>query len=67
VVVPSVIGHSQASATAILEHAGFNVEVVVTASTQPDGSVIAQSPSAGTSLYQTSTITITVSEAPSPN
>jgi penicillin-binding protein 1A len=67
VVLPSVIGHSQASATALLEHAGFNVEVVVTPSTQPAGSVIAQSPSAGTSLYQTSTITITVSEAPPPH
>ncbi|MEA2580544.1 MAG: penicillin-binding protein [Actinomycetota bacterium] len=63
-VVPSVIGHSQASATAILERVGFNVEVVVSPSSQPAGSVIAQSPSAGTSLYQTSTVTITVSEAP---
>lgn len=62
--VPSVIGRSQASAAAILERAGFNVEVVVVSSTQPAGSVIAQSPTAGTSLYQTSTVAITVSEAP---
>jgi penicillin-binding protein 1A len=65
--VPSVIGRSQSSATSILERAGFNVEVVVVTSTQPVGSVIAQSPTASTSLYQTSTVTITVSAAPPPN
>ena len=62
--VPSVIGRSQASATAILDRAGFNVVVHVAPSTLPAGSVITQSPTAGTSLYQTSVVTITVSEAP---
>ena len=65
--VPSVIGRSQASATAVLDRAGFNVQVQVAPSTLPAGSVIAQSPTAGTSLYQTSTVTITVSQAPPAN
>jgi membrane peptidoglycan carboxypeptidase len=62
--VPSVIGHTQASATAILQRAGFIVHVVVAPSTLPVGMVIAQSPTAGTSLYQTSVVTITVPQAP---
>jgi hypothetical protein len=70
VTVPSVIGLSQAAATALLEQAGFYVSVQIAVSTQPPGTVISQSPSAGTSEYQTSTITITVSKnettTPSP-
>jgi PASTA domain len=62
VTVPSVIGLSQAAATALLEQAGFYVNVQIAVSTQPAGTVISQSPSAGTSAYQTSTITITVSK-----
>ena len=62
--VPSVIGRSQASATTILERAGFNVALVLAQSTLPAGSVITQSPTAGTSLPQTSTVTITVSQVP---
>jgi membrane peptidoglycan carboxypeptidase len=60
--VPSVIGLDQASAALALEDAGFYVEVRVEPSTQPAGTVIYQSPSAGTSATQTSTVTITVSE-----
>jgi penicillin-binding protein 1A len=63
VVVPSVIGQRQSEAIARLENAGFYVEVEVIESTQPPGTVIGQIPSAGTSAYQTSTITITVSKA----
>ena len=66
VVVPSVIGLPQSAATTRLQHAGFYIEVEVIESTQPPGTVIGQSPSAGTSAYQTSTITITVSRAPDP-
>jgi penicillin-binding protein 1A len=66
VTVPSVIGLSQAAATALLEQAGFYVSVQIAVSTQPPGTVISQSPSAGTSEYQTSTITITVSKNESP-
>jgi penicillin-binding protein 1A len=60
--VPSVIGLDQASAALALEDSGFYVEVRVEPSTQPAGTVIYQSPSAGTSATQTSTVTVTVSE-----
>jgi penicillin-binding protein 1A len=65
VAVPSVIGLEQAPASLSLEDAGFYVEVQVEPSTQPSGTVIYQSPSAGTAADQTSTVTITVSEAAS--
>jgi penicillin-binding protein 1A len=64
--VPSVVGLPQSTATNRLEQAGFFVEVQVVESTQPPGTVIGQTPSAGTSAYQTSTVTITVSKAPTP-
>jgi penicillin-binding protein 1A len=62
VTVPSVIGLSQAAATEILRQAGFYVSVEVETSTQPPGTVISQSPSAGVSAFQTSTVTITVAK-----
>jgi penicillin-binding protein 1A len=60
--VPSVVGLSQAAAMTILGDAGFYVKVLVEVSTQPAGTVISQSPSAGVSAYQTSSVTITVSK-----
>ncbi len=60
--VPSVIGLDQVTAEIALEEAGFYVEVRIESSTQPAGTVIYQSPSAGTDAQQTSTVTITVSE-----
>jgi penicillin-binding protein 1A len=62
--VPSVIGLSQSEAESILRAAGFFVSLEVGESTQPVGSVIAQTPSAGITALQTSTVTITVSAAP---
>ena len=64
--VPSVIGLSQHAAEELLQRAGFFVEVRLADSTQPVGTVIAQSPQAGTSAYQTSTVTITVSKDTTP-
>lgn len=64
VVVPSVVGSAQAEAMATLEVAGFYVRVEIEPSTQPPGTVISQSPAAGTSEFQTSTVTITVAQAP---
>jgi penicillin-binding protein 1A len=58
--VPSVIGLDQVSAEIALEEAGFYVDVRSEASTQPAGTVIYQSPSAGTDAQQTSTVTITL-------
>jgi penicillin-binding protein 1A len=60
--VPSVIGLEQAAAKVALEEAGFYVEVRTEVSTQPAGTVIYQTPSAGTDADQTSTVTISVSE-----
>jgi penicillin-binding protein 1A len=60
--VPSVVGLSQAAAMTILGDAGFYVKVLLALSTQPAGTVISQSPSAGVSSYQTSSVTITVSK-----
>jgi penicillin-binding protein 1A len=64
--VPSVIGLTQHAAEDLLQRAGFFVEVRLADSTQPVGTVIAQSPQAGTSAYQTSTVTITVSKDTTP-
>ncbi|MGH2679085.1 MAG: penicillin-binding protein [Actinomycetota bacterium] len=61
VLVPSTIGSSEILAIEGLTQAGFYVDVVTAPSTQPDGTVIQQEPSAGTQAYQTSTVTITVS------
>jgi penicillin-binding protein 1A len=60
--VPSVIGLPQEEAEDVLRDAGFYVRVEVERSTQPDGTVIAQSPAAGTEALQTTTVTITVSK-----
>jgi beta-lactam-binding protein with PASTA domain len=59
-----VIGVDHASAAVALEEAGFYVDVRFEPSTQPPGTVIYQSPSAGTEATQTSTVTITVAEEP---
>jgi penicillin-binding protein 1A len=62
VLVPSVVGLSQAAAMTLLGDSGFYVHVLVETSTQPPGTVISQSPAAGVNAYQTSTVTITVSK-----
>ncbi len=64
VTVPSVIGMPESDAQASLEQAGFNVAVAVTTSTQPRGTVLSQTPAAGTSAQQTSLVTITVAGKP---
>ncbi len=69
--VPSVIGLDQATATLLLEEAGFFVEARLEVSTQPPGTVIYQGPPAGTQATQTGVATITVStgdaEPPAPD
>ncbi len=64
VIVPSVIGFPQGQAMETLRHAGFYVEVTARASTQPVGTVIYESPAAGTDAMQTDTVTITLAKAP---
>lgn len=63
VTVPNVIGLSQASATSTLQNAGFAVGVGSTtngATSGNNGTVATQSPGAGTSATQGSTVDITV-------
>jgi hypothetical protein len=62
VTVPDVVGQDQASAVAELEGALFVVAVQTDySSTVPAGTVISQSPTAGTEAVEGSTVTIVVS------
>jgi serine/threonine-protein kinase len=61
VVVPDVTGLSRESAEARLRDEGFGVSVAEQESDEPEGDVIAQSPSSGTELTRGETVTITVS------
>src|SRR5262249_42218010 len=63
--VPNVVGLDQATASAELTSAGFNVgPTTVTSTTATPGNVISQSPGAGTDATPGSTVTITVAKAP---
>ena len=63
--VPDVVGESQESAEAILDGAGYSVDVLTAPSDEFDeGIVFAQDPGAGTELDEGSTVTISVSEGP---
>ena len=62
VLIPSAIGMSESLAIEGLTEAGFYADVVTAPSTQPNGTVILQNPAAGTEAFQTSTVTITVSQ-----
>jgi eukaryotic-like serine/threonine-protein kinase len=63
--VPEVSGESQAAATATLAAAGLKVTVVKREVSEPSpGTVISQSPSAGSSLSVGSQVTIVVAQGP---
>jgi penicillin-binding protein 1A len=62
VLVPSVIGIDETKARAVLERAGFFVQVAGEPSTQPSGTVIYQDPAAGTTELQTTVVRITVAK-----
>jgi beta-lactam-binding protein with PASTA domain/predicted Ser/Thr protein kinase len=67
VAVPDVVGQDKADARATLRDAGFTVAVVERETAdQPEGSVIRQSPPAGTKAVKGSRVTIYVATAP-PN
>ena len=59
-----MIGFSQSQAMETLRQAGFYVAVTMQTSTQPVGTVIYESPAAGTEAFQTDTVTITVAKEP---
>jgi beta-lactam-binding protein with PASTA domain/predicted Ser/Thr protein kinase len=61
VAVPSVIGDQQATAETELRNSGLKPSVLHQSSSEPGGQVIAQDPSAGSSVGFHSTVTITVS------
>ena len=61
VAVPDVIGLSRESAEATLRDDGFGVAVQEEESEEPEGNVIAQSPSGGSEVARGETVTITVS------
>ena len=61
--VPNVVNQSEAQAQATLQNAGFNVQVVDQQSSQPDGTVLAQSPTANQKAKKGSTVTITVARS----
>ena len=65
VAVPSVVGESEAQARSDLINAGFEPNVVKQEDgTKPAGTVLAQSPKAGTSAVKGTLVTITVATAP---
>ena len=66
VTVPSVVGLQQRAAAQRLERAGLRPSVVYVPSTQPQGTVVAQSPQPGTRAGRGSAVQINVSRGPNP-
>ncbi|HEY3542821.1 MAG TPA: PASTA domain-containing protein [Gaiellaceae bacterium] len=60
VVVPDVTGHSQADAEHDLQQRGLNVTIANVPSAKPAGTVVAQSPAAGSKVQQGSTVRLNV-------
>ncbi len=61
--VPSLVGTSQTDATAQLESAGFQVNIVSVPSSEPAGTVVAQNPTGG-SAARGSSVRLNVSQGP---
>ena len=66
VVVPDVTGHSQQDAEHDLQGRGLNVHAVDVASSQPSGTVVAQSPPAGSKVQQGGTVRLNVARHAPP-
>ncbi len=64
VVVPDVVGATQASAQRALENAGFSTDTTSQTSKQPAGNVIGQNPDGGTQADKGATVTLTISSGP---
>lgn len=60
--IPNVVGKNQEEAKAVLEAQNFVVVVAQTDGTQAAGTVVAQTPNAGTTAEKGSTVTISVSK-----
>jgi beta-lactam-binding protein with PASTA domain len=66
VAVPNVVGRQASDAAAALRGAGFEARQYPVPSTQPNGTVVAQSPNAGTTREQGSRVRINVSTGATP-
>jgi serine/threonine-protein kinase len=66
VTIPSVVGQSVEDAVAELTQAGLNAQVVEVNSDKDEGTVTAQSPSAGTVVVEGTQVRINVSRGPKP-
>jgi serine/threonine-protein kinase len=64
--VPDVVGKKLAEALAALQAANLKWNTVTVKSDRPQGEVIAQSPTAGTSVAQASRVRLQVSKGPTP-
>ncbi len=62
--VPSVTGQSQQQAASTLQQAGFKATTAQVPSSQPKGTVVAQSPASGQKIPQGSTVRLNVSKGP---
>lgn len=63
---PSVVGLSQSTAQRKLHAAGFRVRTAYVASSKPSGTVVAQNPTAGTTLRRGAAVRINVSVGSNP-
>jgi beta-lactam-binding protein with PASTA domain len=64
VAVPDVVGTTSSEATATLQATGLKVNVVGVPSSQPSGTVVAQSPAAGQEAPAGSSVRLNVAQAP---
>ena len=64
VLVPDVVGDSEQQARSALSNVGLNVTVTSQSSDEIAGTVLAQSPNAGTTIARGETVTITISTGP---
>jgi len=62
--VPNVVGRSQQDAAATLQQAGLTARTVQVPSSQPKGTVVAESPAAGQKVAQGATVRLNVSKGP---
>jgi eukaryotic-like serine/threonine-protein kinase len=65
-VVPSVVGLQEGQARDLLDREGFAAGVTREPADEPEGTVVAQDPEAGTELPQGSTVELLVSTGPPP-
>jgi len=64
--VPDVVGESEADAEAALESHGLRADPHTVPSNQPEGTVVAQNPSAGDRVREDSVVRINVASGPQP-